>query len=118
MSKRGRPGAVLYSTGSPVLENLRAALAAAGVEARVVGRREEVFEAAPPAIVVDLHAFPDPWNDIRRFGTDPRLARSLLFVFAEPSNAAAPSERAERFARFARRVAGALGISGSPSGGA
>ncbi len=101
---------VLYSSGSAVVEDLRRALTEAGIETVLLSERESVYAATPRAVVFDLQGFPDPWNDVRRFGTDPRLAGAGLFVYAETGTDGLPHDRAGKLRRFARLVADALGI--------
>ena len=100
---------VLYSGGSPALDDLRRALSEEGVETLVLAERESVFAAEPRAIVFDLQGFSDPWNDVRRFGSDARLAGTGIFVYAENASNGLPHDRAGKIRRFARLVAESLG---------
>ncbi|HET6201300.1 MAG TPA: hypothetical protein VFI25_00710 [Planctomycetota bacterium] len=111
MTGSGSSPVVLYSAGSPALEDLRRALAEEGVETVLLAERESVFAASPRAIVVDLQGFSDPWNDVRRFGSDERLASTGIFVYAENAADGLPYDRAGKIRRFARLVADSLGVS-------
>lgn len=102
------PTVVVFTGGSPPLGSLLEALSEAGVRFRVLGRREQVLEAKPRVVVVDLHGYPDPWNDVRVFGLDPRLAGTRVFLFAEALGRLSEAERRESRRRFSRAVAQAL----------
>jgi len=102
------PSVVVFTGGSPPLGSLLEALSEAGVRFRILGRREQVLEARPRVVVVDLHGYADPWNDVRVFGVDPRLEGTRVYLFAEATGRLSETERRESRRRFARSVAQAL----------